>query len=103
MRLVRDDDDVMLEQEAEPQEQEATAPVPTTLRMTTEERPDGVVDENEADDSSEAADGSVDLDVLEALLFGTHHPLTAGRLAELMELETTKPVRRAIKELNEQY
>jgi segregation and condensation protein B len=37
------------------------------------------------------------------LLFSTHHPLTAGRLAELMELDSTKPIRRAIKELNEQY
>ena len=40
---------------------------------------------------------------MEALLFSTHHPLTAGRLAELLELESTKPIKRAIRELNEQY
>ena len=52
--------------------------------MSTEEQPDGAI-ENEADDAAEAAsDVSVDLPVLEALLFSTHHPLTAGRLAELM-------------------
>jgi segregation and condensation protein B len=37
------------------------------------------------------------------LLFGTHHPLTAGRLAELLELESTKPIRRAIRDLNQAY
>jgi segregation and condensation protein B len=45
----------------------------------------------------------VDLRLLEALLLSTHHPLTAGRLAELMELETTSPIRAAIKELNAGY
>jgi segregation and condensation protein B len=46
---------------------------------------------------------NVDLGLLEALLMGTNHPLTAGRLAELLELESTKPIRRAIKDLNQQY
>ncbi|HMO26195.1 MAG TPA: SMC-Scp complex subunit ScpB, partial [Tepidisphaeraceae bacterium] len=40
---------------------------------------------------------------LEALLFATHHPLTAGRLAELLDLPTTKPIRKAIGSLNRQY
>ena len=40
---------------------------------------------------------------LEALLFSTHHPLTAGRLAELLSLESTKPVRQAIAALNDGY
>ncbi|MCC6424550.1 MAG: SMC-Scp complex subunit ScpB [Phycisphaerales bacterium] len=40
---------------------------------------------------------------MEALLFGTHHPLTAGRLAELLGLPSTKPIRRAVRELNQQY
>jgi segregation and condensation protein B len=61
----------------------------------------------EADDASEEADASaaplVNLSALEALLLSTHHPLTAGRLAELLDLETTKPLRKAIKALNEQY
>ena len=37
------------------------------------------------------------------LLLSTHHPLTAGRLAELMDLESTTPVRKAIKQLNTDY
>jgi segregation and condensation protein B len=45
----------------------------------------------------------VDLGIVEALLLSTHHPLTAGRLAELMDLPGTKAVRKSIKSLNEQY
>jgi segregation and condensation protein B len=45
----------------------------------------------------------VDGRLLEALLLATHHPLTAGRLAELMDLPTPGPVRAAIKELNAEY
>jgi segregation and condensation protein B len=45
----------------------------------------------------------LDLGIVEALLLSTHHPLTAGRLAELMELPGTKSVRKAVKRLNEQY
>ncbi|HEY7087987.1 MAG TPA: SMC-Scp complex subunit ScpB [Tepidisphaeraceae bacterium] len=73
------------------------------------EQPDGLVpevsDDGGQEDESEA-DASlpgINLLSLEALLFGTHHPLTAGRLAELLDLDSTKPVRRAIKELNESY
>ena len=44
-----------------------------------------------------------DTRLLEALLLSTHHPLTAGRLAELMDLPATKPVRQAVKDLNVQY
>jgi len=65
------------------------------------------IDLLEEDDASESADTSatpqVNLAALEALLLSTHHPLTAGRLAELLDLETTKPLRKAIKALNEQY
>jgi segregation and condensation protein B len=61
---------------------------------------DGRDDRDEVDVAS-ATD--LDLQALEALLFSTHHPLTAGRLAELLDLETTKPIRAAIKQLNEQY
>ena len=69
------------------------------------EQPDGVV-EDAAGESSGAADArarDVDLALLEALLFSTHHPLTAGRLAELIELDSTKPIRKAIKDLNAAY
>jgi segregation and condensation protein B len=67
------------------------------------ENPDGAVD-NEPDDAADAANQpSVNLPVMEALLLSTHHPLTAGRLAELLDLPSTKPIRKAIKELNSQY
>jgi len=57
--------------------------------------------ESEESQNSSAAD--VDERLLEALLLSTHHPLTAGRLAELMDLQTTKPIRAAIRDLNAQY
>ena len=46
---------------------------------------------------------AADLGLLEALLFSTRSPLTAARLAELMDLPHTRPVRRAVPLLNEQY
>jgi segregation and condensation protein B len=128
MRLVRDDDvsdisDVELMADEEEQAQspaESPESDPTESRPTSRKRraaaaaaadapeqPDGAVEdaaEIESDgDDSDAADVQVDLRTLGALLFSTHHPLTAGRLAEMLELESTKPIRHAIKELNEQY
>lgn len=70
---------------------------------------DGAVADVAGDDEAEAAEGEasaeaeVNAALLEALLFGTHHPLTPGRLAELLEIKTTGPVRRAIKRLNASY
>ncbi|HZZ41819.1 MAG TPA: SMC-Scp complex subunit ScpB [Tepidisphaeraceae bacterium] len=63
--------------------------------------PDGVVEEEQGEEA--ATDVQVNLGVMEALLFSAHHPLTAGRLAELLELDSTKYVRRGIKELNQSY
>jgi segregation and condensation protein B len=71
--------------------------------------PDGAVVDVQSDaaveggDAEEAVEERVDLGIMEALLFSTHHPLTAGRLAELLELGSTKPIRKAIKDLNQQY
>jgi segregation and condensation protein B len=48
-------------------------------------------------------EAAVDLGVLEALLFGTHHPLTSDRIKELMSLKTSKHVRRSVQSLNAQY
>src|SRR4051812_40093171 len=63
---------------------------------------DQVTDEADAGDSAgesngenAAAEPAVSLAMLEALLLSTHHPLTAGRLAELLDLDSTKPVRKA--------
>jgi segregation and condensation protein B len=110
MRLVKDDDvELMEEQDALlPADAAQQAPDPSDdadAKMIAEQ-PDGAITDEAAVDSSDssaAADVQVDLRTLEALLFSTHHPLTAGRLAEMLELESTKPLRRAIKELNEQY
>ncbi len=73
-----------------------------------DEQPDGVVAPIDAEaaevaEADDAVPSSIELPALEALLFSTHHPLTAGRLAELLQLDSTKPIRRAIKDLNEQY
>jgi segregation and condensation protein B len=100
LRLVQDEEigesDEMDPQDAQP---EPDRPVVSA------EPPDGAVED--AADETEGADASqmpaVNLPLLEALLLSTHHPLTAGRLAELMDLPSTKPVRSAIKELNQQY
>ena len=78
---------------------------------------DGAVADDVADEAEESADATddsngeaaaaaepaINLAMLEALLLSTHHPLTAGRLAELLDVDSTKPVRKAIKSLNEQY
>lgn len=55
------------------------------------------------EDESNARSASVDLRSLEALLFATQHPLTAGRLAEVLGLDSTKPLRTAIRDLNAAY
>jgi segregation and condensation protein B len=54
-------------------------------------------------DSETGGDAVVPLDLLEALLLSTHHPLTAARLAELLKLPGTKSLRPAVMRLNEQY
>ena len=117
MRLVRDDEesgvdaarDLMLIDEPDTAtDSQADSPDATDADATEAasaaraEQPDGAVDD--AAEAGDASSGpSIDLGVVEALLFGTHHPLTAGRLAELLELESTKPIRRAIKDLNQVY
>jgi segregation and condensation protein B len=81
-------------------------PEPISQQNAIDEQPDGVVPAEETEPTGPAEQGkdfAVDLLALEALLFSTHHPLTAGRLGELLELESTSAVRRAIKQLNEVY
>ena len=46
---------------------------------------------------------AVDTAALEALLFSTHHPLTAGRIADVMGLPTPRGVRTAVAALNAEY
>jgi segregation and condensation protein B len=66
------------------------------------EQADGAV-EDAVDEKKSSSAVEIDLAMLEAMLFSTHHPLTAGRLAELLDLESIKPIRGAIKQLNAQY
>lgn len=65
------------------------------------EQPDGAVEGDLFGDEKSA--GEVSLADLEALLFSTRHPLTAGNLGTLLGLSSTKPIRRAIKALNDEY
>jgi segregation and condensation protein B len=106
MRLVRDDELLDEEELQTLQDQglQSDDPGRSTEAEEIDEAQDGSVDDAGAEDSGGgSAELEVNLPMLEALLLSTHHPLTAGRLAELLDLETTKPVRRAIKALNEAY
>ena len=80
---------------------------PTPARLDeVEETPDGQVEVQPSEAASKnepAAQTFVDLPSLEALLFSTHHPLTAARLAELLEVKSVKPVHQSIRDLNHQY
>jgi segregation and condensation protein B len=95
MRLVRDDELMPLDEEMVPTDSEPRPPA---------EAADGAI-EDSADDVADDAAGLMPADLarLEALLFSTHHPLTAGKLAELLELPTTKLIRRGIRQLNQDY
>lgn len=98
LRLVKDDEVI----EAEPMEQQNMDARMDQEESSADEEADGTAGEQEESDSSAPAE-QVDLGLLEALLLSTHHPLTAGRLAEVMGLGATKPVRQAIKQLNTDY
>ena len=119
MRLVRDDDyePLVLEEPLPPprpgaeitdeSDTEASEPQDGVVTDTAED-----VDATEdmaadAQGSNGSADASgtpdINLAALESLLLTTHHPLTAGRIAEVLDLPSTKPIRKAIKQLNEAY
>jgi segregation and condensation protein B len=101
MRIVRDEP--MSEEELQ---QEAAAAAEAESRKQTEQEDGPVEDSDDETPESLAEDSApspIDLLTLEALLFSTHHPLTGGRLAELLELNSTKPLRKAIKALNARY
>src|ERR1051325_10512256 len=98
MRLVRDDEqDVREEIDVKKND----------LRKANKEgeEQDGPVQdsaEEAAEEGSAVESDEINLAILEALLFSTTHPLTAGRLGELLDLESTKPIRAAIRALNKQ-
>lgn len=108
MRLVRYERD---SEEVSSMEQDLPDGTDAATESPIDEQPDDAV-EPDADEVATPGDvatpgqqdaPTVDLGKLEALLFSTHHPLTAGRLAELLELDGTRPVRRAIADLNRSY
>src|SRR5437868_582579 len=53
------------------------------------ESADGLVESEETSTDPETCTADVDLRLLEALLLATHHPLTAGRLAEMLSMQST--------------
>jgi segregation and condensation protein B len=78
-------------------------PEETSEAASAEARDGEVEDQTQDDEQLGAAAVEVNLGALEAMLMATHHPLTAGRLAEMLDLDSTKPLRKSIKELNSQY
>lgn len=89
----------------------ATEPAPLLAVADLQtEQPDGAVQAVDDDDAAtdepltdDAGRLGLDVPTLEALIFSTHHPLTGGRLAELLDVPSTKPIRKAIRVLNESY
>ena len=104
LRLVRDEETTEFE-DLETAEGDAAPPRHDNAEPADGAITDEAAESEESDDaSSHAADQpEVDLGLLEALLLSTHHPLTAGRVGEVIGLSSTKPVRQAIKELNRRY
>jgi len=49
------------------------------------------------------ADADLNLSIIEALIFSTHHPLTPQRIGELLEVSSPKAIKKAIHTLNDQY
>ena len=102
MRLVWPDETMPRKSKASPDPE--VSPDGDTL-----EAQDGPVEaevvEAEADDEAQESSSAqaVDLAILEALLFATHHPLTGQRLGELLNIKSQKAVRAAVQELNQQY
>ncbi|HZK81040.1 MAG TPA: SMC-Scp complex subunit ScpB [Humisphaera sp.] len=87
----------------EDQEKYEPRPAPNDAIADDEELRDGPVEAADEADSDDDGGVAVNMGALEALLLTTHHPLTASRLAELLDLPSVKPVRGAVKELNSQY
>jgi segregation and condensation protein B len=82
----------------------ATEPAETAeIAQNQAEAADGQVEDwaDEADDGQPEVE--VDLRLVEALLFSTHHPLTPQRLTELLQVKGQKSVKRAVQSLNKQY
>src|SRR5437868_6698581 len=116
MRLVWPDEEIMPKKRkakaVDDAEQTLTDPVeaeaPPTERDTLEAQ-DGPIDsaeiqvEADEEDEEKGEQPAVDIGILEAMLFSTHHPLTGQRLAELLAIKSQKTIRQAVVDLNKQY
>jgi len=97
----------------DPHPAEADAPAVETAigdDRDTLEAQDGPVEPTTIDEVAPAEEAvepddhkSIDLAILEALLFSTHHPLTGQRLGELLDIKSQKAIRKAVQDLNQQY
>ena len=106
MRLVPQDE-LLDEEEIQALEQQTLQAESGRARAEEDElaeAQDGAVENGTDEAATDGSDGAaataepaINLPLMEALLLSTHHPLTAGRLAELLDLESTKPIRKAIK------
>jgi segregation and condensation protein B len=118
MRLVWPDEETMpkkrkaksaVEESEQLSTDEAVDAPDTPTERDTLEAQDGPVESAESQEPAEEAEEenveevSIDVAILEALLFSTHHPLTGQRLAELLETKSQKSIRTAVVELNKLY
>jgi segregation and condensation protein B len=107
MRLVWPDEETMPKKRKDERAAEPAAPadelVDGPVEAVEEESaaPVAAEGEEEVEESGELPE--VDLAILEAMLFSTHHPLTGQRVGELLEIKSQKAIKRAVQALNEQY
>ena len=108
MRLVWPDEDTMPKKRKDERAAEPAVPAEELVDGPVEAVEDGesaapvaVEGEEEVEESGELPE--VDLAILEAMLFSTHHPLTGQRVGELLEIKSQKAIKRAVQALNEQY
>src|SRR4051812_43790912 len=104
MRLVWPDEDTMPKKrkdngaaETAPAEELVDGPVEAVDEEAA--APVAIEGEEEVEESGELPE--VDLAILEAMLFSTHHPLTGQRVGELLEIKSQKAIKRAVQALNE--
>ncbi|MDB5323836.1 MAG: hypothetical protein JWN40_5467 [Phycisphaerales bacterium] len=111
MRLVWPDEETMPKKRKPKSDSPESPVVEVELdpQRDTLEAQDGPIEppaiEESADDEAIEPDDdkSIDLGILEALLFSTHHPLTGQRLGELLDIKSQKAIRKAVQDLNKQY
>ena len=85
---------------------EVDAPAEEMTRTETAAEAQGAVPplfETDEERPALTADEMPLVQVLEAILFSTDLPLSAGKLAEIVGLDSTKPIKQTIENLNSSY